>query len=151
MRVKTHSLALRAVLALSTLDPCCLCTPLPGETVSNRMSSTYIHTHIHKALGEHSNDRSPKLLSVASLPTENWPYRKRCRWRNGPQKVGPGKSRTAGSSAAECLSRLRVGARGSSPFSVPAYFSSPSQAQRREHSRSGRGPPQLSQKQSVND
>jgi len=73
-------------------------------------------------------------------------------WRNGPQKVGPGKPRTAGSSAAECLSRRRVGARGSSSLSVPAHLSSSSQAQRREHSRSGRGPPQLlSQKQSVND
>ena len=152
MRVKTHNLALRAVPALSTLDPCCLYTLLSGETVGNRMPNIYIHTHIYEALGEHSNDRSSKLLSVASLQLKTGPTGRGAVWRDGSQKVGPGKSRTAGSSAAECLSRRCVGARGSSSLSVPAYLSSPSQAQRREHSRSGRGPPQLlSQKQSVND
>src|SRR6266702_2618152 len=91
MRVKTHNLALRAVPAPSILDPCCLYTPLPGETVGNRMSSTYIHTHIHEALGEHSNNQSPKLLSVASLPTENWSYRKRCRLEERAAKSRSGK------------------------------------------------------------
>ena len=91
MRVKTHN-SPRAVLGLSTLDPCCLYTPLPRDTVGNRMSSTYIHTHIHEALGEHSNDRSPKLLSVASLLTENWPYRKRCRLEERAAKSRSGKT-----------------------------------------------------------
>ena len=54
----------------------------------------YIHTyiHIHEALGEHSNNRSPKLLSVASLPTENWPYRKRCRLEERAAKSRSGKT-----------------------------------------------------------
>ena len=150
MRVKTHNLALRAVLALSTLDPCCLYTPLPGETVGNRMSSTYIHIYTKRWGSTQTTDRrSCYQLLLYQLKTG--PTGRGAVWRNGPQKVGPGKPRTAGSSAAECLSRRRVGARGSSSLSVPAYLS-PSQAQRREHSRSGRGPPQLlSQKQSVND
>jgi len=53
----------------------------------------YIHTYTHtKRWGKHSNDRSSKLLSVASLPTENWPYRKRCRLEEQAAKSRSGKT-----------------------------------------------------------
>lgn len=143
MRVKTHNLALRAILALSTLDPCCLYTLLPGETVGNRMSSTYIHIHTRSAGGSTQTTDRRSCYQSLLYQLKTGPTGRGAVWRNRPQKVGPGKPRTAGSSAAECLSRRCVGARGSSSLSVPAYLSSASQAQRRERSRSGRGPPQL--------
>jgi len=115
----------------------------------------YIHTYIHiytKRWGSTQTTDRRSCYQSLLYQLKTGPTGRGAVWRNGPQKVGPGKSRTAGSSAVECLSRRRVGARGSSSLSVPAYLSSSSQAQRREHSHSGRGPPQLlSQKQSVND